>query len=43
MAKATYVIEVLQFITEKDGDNGWIAQGGEIKHIGYMKGNVADK
>jgi hypothetical protein len=32
-----YVLEVLEFITEKDGPNGWLAQGGKIKHIGYMK------
>jgi len=38
MAKAKYVLEVLQFITEKDGVNGCLAQGGKIKHIGYMKG-----
>lgn len=38
MAKTTkYVLEVLEFITEKEGDNGWLAQGGKIKHIGYMK------
>ena len=43
MAKATYVLEVLKFITEKDGDNGWLAQGGKIKHIGYMKGKFKTK
>ena len=38
MVKTTkYVLEVLEFITEKEGDNGWLAQGGKIKHIGYMK------
>ena len=37
MAKSNYVLEVLEFITEKEGDNGWLAQGGKIKHIGYMK------
>ena len=43
MAKAKYVIEVLEFITEKEGDNGWLAQGGKIKHIGYMKGKFKTK
>ena len=43
MAKAKYVLEVLEFITEKDGDNGWLAQGGKIKHIGYMKGKFKTK
>ena len=43
MVKAKYVLEVLEFITEKEGDNGWLAQGGEIKHIGYMKGKFKTK
>jgi len=43
MTKATYVLEVLQFITEKEGENGWLVQGGKIKHIGYMKGNFKIK
>ena len=43
MAKAKYVLEVLEFITEKEGDNGWLAQGGGIKHIGYMKGKFKTK
>ena len=28
MSKAKYVLEVCEFITEKQGDNGWLAQGG---------------
>ena len=45
MGKAKYVLEVLVFITEKEGegDNGWLAQGGKIKHIGYMKGKFKTK
>ena len=43
MAKTTYVFEVLKFITEKEGENGWLAQGGSIKHIGYMKGKFKTK
>ena len=43
MAKAKYVLEVLEFITEKEGDNGWLVQGGKIKHIGYMKGKFKTK
>ena len=43
MAKSNYVLEVLEFITEKEGDNGWLAQGGKIKHIGYMKGKFKTK
>lgn len=43
MSKANYVLEVCEFIIEKDGDNGWLAQGGKIKHIGYMKGKFKTK
>lgn len=32
----SYVLEVVEFITEKDGDNGWLKLGGNYKHIGYM-------
>jgi len=42
MAKAKYVLEVCEFITEKEGDNGWLALG-KIKHIGYMKGKFKSK
>lgn len=43
MAKAKYVLEVLEFITEKEGENDWLVQGGKIKHIGYMKGKFKKK
>ena len=43
MTKAIYVLEVLEFITEEEGDNGWLAQGGKHKHIGYMKGHFKTK
>ena len=43
MREGKYVLEVLEFITEKDGENGWLAQGGKIKHIGYMKGKFKTK
>ena len=43
MPKSKYVLEFLQFIVEKEGDNGWLAQGGKIKHIGYMKGKFKTK
>lgn len=39
----SYVLEVLEYITEKEGDNGWLAQGGNFKHIGYMKGYFKTK
>ena len=34
---STWIFEVLEFITERDGDIGWIALGGKLKHVGYMK------
>ena len=40
MAKAKYVLEVLEFITEQDGENDSLSQ---IKHIGYMKGKFKTK
>ena len=43
MSKANYVLEVCEFIIEKEGDNGWLAQGGKIKHIGYIKGKFKTK
>jgi len=43
MSKAKYVLEICEFITEREGDNGWLAQGGKIKHIGYMKGKFKTK
>jgi len=43
MSKAKYVLEVCEFIIEKEGDNGWSAKGGKIKHIGYMKGKFKTK
>ena len=30
MPKAKYVLEVLEFITEKEGENGWLAQAGRL-------------
>jgi len=43
MAKAKYVLEVLKFITENEGDNSCLAEGSKIKHIGYMKGKFKTK
>lgn len=43
MSKANYVLEVCEFIIEKEGVNGWLAQGGKIKHVGYMKGKFKTK
>ena len=43
MTDTNYVLEVLKFITEKEGDNGWLLQGGKFKHIGYMKAKFKTK
>ena len=43
MSKATYVLEVCEMIIDEDGPDGWLAQGGKIKHIGYMKGHFKTK
>ena len=39
----TYVLEVVEFITERDGDNGWLKLGTKFKHIGYMKAKFKTK
>ena len=36
MSTNKYVLEVVEFITEKDGEYGWLSQGGKYKHKGYM-------
>ena len=41
--RGKYVLEVCEFITKKDGDDGWLALGGKIKHVGYMKGKFKTK
>jgi len=43
MAHRKYVLEVLQFIVEKEGVDGWMVQGSKIKHLGYMKGKFKTK
>ena len=40
---STYVLEVVEFITEREGDNGWLKLGGKHKHIGYMKAKFKTK
>jgi hypothetical protein len=43
MPGAGYVLEVVEFLTESDGENGWISQGGKRRHVGYMKGYFKTK
>jgi len=31
-----YVLEVVKFITEKEGENGWLIKGTKFEHVGYM-------
>ena len=38
-----YVLEVIRFITEKDGENGWLQKGGKYEHLGYMKAKFKKK
>ena len=38
-----YVLEVIRFITEKDGENGWLQKGGKYEHLGYMKAKFKTK
>lgn len=36
MPRKTYVLEVVRFITNKDGPDGWLAKRGKYEHVGYM-------
>ena len=38
-----YVLEVVKFITDKNGDDGWLANDGKEQHIGYMKAKFRTK
>jgi hypothetical protein len=38
-----YVLEVVRFITEKDGEDGWLGKSGKREHIGYMNGRFKTK
>ena len=39
----TYVLEVVEFLSEKNGENGWLKSNGKLKHIGYMKAKFKTK
>ena len=39
----TWVLEVIEFITEMDGENGWRALGGKYRPIGYMRARFKTK
>jgi predicted nucleotidyltransferase len=43
MLNNIYVLEVIRFITEKDGENGWLQNGGKYEHLGYMKAKFKTK
>ena len=32
-----YVLEVIRYIDERDGENGWLNKGTKFDHVGYMK------
>ena len=38
-----YVLEVVKFISNSDGPEGWIKKGGKTEHIGYMKAKFKTK
>ena len=37
MSKTSYILEVVEYITEKEGRNGWYSNGGRHKHTGYIR------
>ena len=36
MWSGLYILEVVKYITEKDGPNGWTTKGTHYEHLGYM-------
>lgn len=38
-----YVLEVVRFIVEREGENGWLSKGGKFEHVGYMKAKFKTK
>ena len=38
-----YVLEVVRFIEEKDGLDGWVNKKGKLEHIGYMNAKFRTK
>ena len=43
MWNGLYVLEVVKFIREKEGENGWLNKGGKLEHVGYMKAKFKTK
>ena len=39
----SYILEVVEFLTEREGESGRMTQNGKYKHIGYMKGRFRTK
>lgn len=39
----TFVLEVVEFLTEHTGENGWLVSGGKFRHVGYMKAKFKTK
>lgn len=43
MSNNIYVLEVVKFITERDGEDGWMSKGSKFEHVGYMKAKFKTK
>jgi len=43
MSSDSYVLEVVKFICEKDGPDGWLIKGSKLEHVGYMKAKFKTK
>ena len=43
MKNDVWVLEVVRFIREKEGPEGWMAKGGKLEHVGYMKAKFKTK
>ena len=38
-----FVLEVVRFIRESEGPEGWLEKGGKNEHVGYMKAKFRTK
>ncbi len=43
MLYTNYVLEVVKFISDKDGNDGWLSKNGKFEHLVYMKAKFKTK
>ena len=43
LRRDAWVLEVVEFLTERKGNNGWETIGGKYRHVGYMRAKFKTK